>query len=476
MAKSFDVAVIGAGPGGYVAAIRCGQLGLTTCCIDEWKNEKGKPSLGGTCLNVGCIPSKALLESSENYERVRHKFSEHGVRVQGVTMDVGVMQARKNKIVESFTGGIAMLFKKNKVTSLQGKGRIVSAGNTYQIGVSDNGKSESIDAKHVIVATGSSPRQLPGAPLDQNLIVDNAGALSFTEAPKRLGVVGAGVIGLEMGSVWRRLGAEVTLLEAMPGFLLIADEQIAKEAQKIFTKELGLDIRTGVKITSVIIGKKQVTVDYQDNQGTQQKLECDKLIVAIGRVPNTAGLGAEMVGLKLDSHGFIEVDANCRTNLPNVFAIGDVVRGPMLAHKASEEGVAVAEIIAGQAGHVNLDTVPWVIYTSPEIAWVGKTEQELKKSGIAYRSGQFPFIANGRARSLGETSGFVKILADTRTDRIIGVHIIGPYASEMIAEAVVAMEFAASSEDIARIVHAHPSLSEVFHEAALGVDKRSLHI
>jgi len=308
------------------------------------------------------------------------------------------------------------------------------------------------------------------------LIVDNAGALSFTEAPKRLGVVGAGVIGLEMGSVWRRLGAEVTLLEAMPGFLLIADEQIAKEAQKIFTKELGLDIRTGVKITSVIIGKKQVTVDYQDNQGTQQKLECDKLIVAIGRVPNTAGLGAEMVGLKLDSHGFIEVDANCRTNLPNVFAIGDVVRGPMLAHKASEEGVAVAEIIAGQAGHVNLDTVPWVIYTSPEIAWVGKTEQELKKSGIAYRSGQFPFIANGRARSLGETSGFVKILADTRTDRIIGVHIIGPYASEMIAEAVVAMEFAASSEDIARIVHAHPSLSEVFHEAALGVDKRSLHI
>jgi dihydrolipoamide dehydrogenase len=476
MAKSFDVAVIGAGPGGYVAALRCGQLGLNTVCIDDWKNEKGKPSLGGTCLNVGCIPSKALLESSENYERVRHKFSEHGVTVQGVTMDVGAMQARKNKIVESFTGGIAMLFKKNKVTFQHGKGHFVSAGNTYQIGVSDNGKSESIDARHVIVATGSLPRQLPGAPLDLNLIVDNVGALSFTEVPKRLGVVGAGVIGLEMGSVWRRLGAEVTLLEALPGLLLVADEQIAKEAQKIFTKEQGLDIRTGAKITSVKTGKNQVVVEYQDNQGTRQKLECDKLIVAIGRVPNTAGLGAEKVKLKLDSNGFIEVDAHCRTNLPNVFAVGDAVRGPMLAHKASEEGVAVAETIAGQAGHVNLDTVPWVIYTSPEIAWVGKTEQELKKSGAAYRSGQFPFLANGRARSLGETSGFVKILADTRTDRIIGVHIIGPYASEMIAEAVVAMEFAASSEDIARIVHAHPSLSEVFHEAALGVDKRSLHI
>ncbi|MGH8754884.1 MAG: dihydrolipoyl dehydrogenase [Burkholderiales bacterium] len=476
MAKSFDVAVIGAGPGGYVAALRCGQLGLNTVCIDDWKNEKGKPSLGGTCLNVGCIPSKVLLESSENYDRVRYKFSEHGVTVQGVTMDVDTMQARKNKIVESFTGGIAMLFKKNKVASLHGKGRFVSAGNTYQIGVSDNGKSESIDAKHVIVATGSLPRQLPGAPLDQNLIVDNAGALSFTEVPKRLGVVGAGVIGLEMGSVWRRLGAEVTILEALPGFLLVADEQVAKEAQKIFTKEQGLDIHTGAKITSVKTGKKQVAVEYQDNQGARQKLECDKLIVAIGRVPNTAGLGAETVGLKLDSNGFIEVDAHCRTNLPNVFAVGDAVRGPMLAHKASDEGVSVAETIAGQAGHVNLDTVPWVIYTSPEIAWVGKTEQELKKSGVAFRSGQFPFLANGRARSLGETSGFVKILADAKTDRIIGVHIIGPYASEMIAEAVVAMEFAASSEDIARIVHAHPSLSEVFHEAALGVDKRTLHI
>ncbi|HVS27503.1 MAG TPA: dihydrolipoyl dehydrogenase [Burkholderiales bacterium] len=476
MAKTFDVAVIGAGPGGYVAAIRCGQLGLNTVCVDEWKNDKGKPSLGGTCLNVGCIPSKALLESSENYQRVKHKFAEHGIQAQNVSLDVAAMLARKNKIVENFTGGIALLFKKNKVAAMHGKGRLVSAGAIYRIEIADNGKTETIEAKHVIIATGSVPRPLPGAEVDNNLIVDNAGALAFNEAPKRLGLVGAGVIGLEMGSVWRRLGSEVTILEALPGFLPAADEQVAKEAQKIFTREQGLDIRTGVKITSVKTGKKQVTVEYRDAQGASQTLECDKLIVAIGRMPNTSGLGAEKVGLKLDGGGFIEVDAHCRTNLPNLFAIGDVVRGPMLAHKASEEGVMVAETIAGQAGHINPDTIPWVIYTSPEIAWVGKTEQELKKAGAQYRTGQFPFMANGRARSLGETAGFVKILADARTDRILGVHIIGPYASEMIAEAVVAMEFAASAEDIARIVHAHPSLSEAFHEAALGVDKRTLHI
>ncbi|HXZ96697.1 MAG TPA: dihydrolipoyl dehydrogenase [Burkholderiales bacterium] len=475
MGRSFDVAIIGAGPGGYVSAIRCGQLGLNTVCIDDWKNEKGRPSLGGTCLNVGCIPSKALLESTENYERAKHKFSEHGVKVQDVTMDVGAMQARKNNIVEGLTGGISVLFKKNKVLSMHGKGRLVSAKNTYRIEISNNGSSEIIEAKHVIVASGSLPRRLPGVALDQNLIVDNVGALSFTEVPKRLGVIGAGVIGLEMSSVWRRLGSQVTILEALQGFLLVADEHVAKEAQKIFTKQ-GLDIRTGVKITSAKTSKKQVIVEYEDHKGTQQALECDKLIVAIGRIPNTAGLGAETVGLKLDGRGYIEVDECCHTNLPNVFAVGDVVRGPMLAHKASEEGVMAAEIIAGQAGHVSLDSIPWVIYTSPEIAWVGQTEQELRKTGVAYRSGQFPFLANGRARSLGETSGFVKILADAKTDRIVGVHIIGPYASEMIAEAVVAMEFAASSEDIARIVHAHPSLSEVFHEAALGVDKRALHI
>ncbi len=479
MSQSFDVAVIGAGPGGYVAAIRCAQLGLNTVCIDEWQNPQGKASLGGTCLNVGCIPSKALLESSENYERAAHKFSAHGIKLQDLSMDVPVMIARKDKIVAAFTGGIAMLFRRNKITSMHGRGTLLKGGNggdAWQIEVKNGDKAEVVGAKHVIIATGSTPRQLPFAPVDNERILDNVGALALTETPQRLGVIGAGVIGLEMGSVWRRLGSEVTILEALPGFLMAADEQVAKEAQKIFIKELGLMIQTGVKISAIKTSKKNITVEYADAQGEAQKLEVDKLIVAVGRIPNTAGLGAKNVGLQMDDHGRIKVDSHCRTNLPNVYAVGDVVRGPMLAHKASEEGVAVAEIIAGQAGHVNLDTIPWVIYTSPEIAWVGKTEQELKAAGIEYKAGQFPFMANGRARALGETSGFVKVLADATTDRILGVHMIGPYVSEMIAEAVVAMEFAASSEDIARIVHAHPSLSEVLHEAALGVDKRALHI
>lgn len=479
MSQSFDVAVIGAGPGGYVAAIRCAQLGFNTVCIDEWKNPQGKASLGGTCLNVGCIPSKALLESSENYERAAHKFSAHGINLQGLSMDVPVMISRKNKIVAAFTSGIAMLFRKNKITSMHGRGAFLkggTGGEVWQIEVKNNDQAEVIEAKYVIIATGSTPRQLPFVLVDNERILDNVGALALTETPKRLGVIGAGVIGLEMGSVWRRLGAEVTILEALPGFLIAADEQVAKEAQKIFTRELGLGIQTGVKISAIRVDGENITVEYTDAQGAAQKLEVDKLIVAVGRIPNTAGLGAENVGLKLDSHDRIEVDGHCRTNLPNVYAVGDVVRGPMLAHKASEEGVAVAEIIAGQAGHVNLDTIPWVIYTSPEIAWVGKTEQELKAAGIQYKAGQFPFMANGRARALGETSGFVKVLADADTDRILGVHMIGPYVSEMISEAVIAMEFAASSEDIARIVHAHPSLSEVLHEAALSVDKRALHI
>jgi dihydrolipoamide dehydrogenase len=479
MSQSFDVAVIGAGPGGYVAAIRCAQLGLNTVCIDEWKNPQGKASLGGTCLNVGCIPSKALLESSENYARAAHKFSAHGIKLQDLSMDVPVMIARKDKIVAAFTGGIAMLFRKNKITAMHGHGTLLKGGNgaeAWQIEVKSGDKTEVVEAKHVIIATGSTPRQLSFVPVDNERILDNVGALALTETPQRLGVIGAGVIGLEMGSVWRRLGSEVTILEALPGFLMAADEQVAKEAQKIFTKELGLLIQTGVKISAIQTGGENITVEYADAQGEAQKLEVDKLIVAVGRIPNTAGLGAENVGLQLDEYGRIEVDSRCRTNLPNVYAVGDVVRGPMLAHKASEEGVAVAEIIAGQAGQVNLDTIPWVIYTSPEIAWVGKTEQELKAAGIEYKAGQFPFMANGRARALGETSGFVKVLADATTDRILGVHMIGPYVSEMIAEAVVAMEFAASSEDIARIVHAHPSLSEVLHEAALGVDKRALHI
>ena len=479
MTQSFDVAVIGAGPGGYVAAIRCAQLGLNTICIDEWKNSQGKASLGGTCLNVGCIPSKALLESSENYERAAHKFSAHGIKLQDLSIDVPVMIARKDKIVSSFTGGIAMLFRKNKITAMHGRGTLLKSNNereAWQVEVKNGDKVEVIGAKHIIIATGSTPRLLPMAPVDNERILDNVGALALTEIPQRLGVIGAGVIGLEMGSVWRRLGSEVTILESLPAFLSAADEQIAKEAQKIFTKELGLVIQTGIKLSAIRSSKECITVEYTDSQGELLKLEVDKLIVAVGRVPNTSGLGAENVGLKLDDRGRIEVDDHCRTNLSNVYAVGDVVRGPMLAHKASEEGSAVAEIIAGQAGHVDLNTIPWVIYTSPEIAWVGKNEQELKSAGVQYKVGQFPFMANGRARALGETSGFVKVIADADTDRILGVHMIGPYVSEMISEAVVAMEFAASSEDIARIVHAHPSLSEVLHEAALSVDKRALHI
>jgi dihydrolipoamide dehydrogenase len=475
MAKAFDVAVIGAGPGGYIAAIRAAQLGFSVACIDDFKNARGKPSLGGTCLNVGCIPSKALLESSENYERALHKFSEHGIGVKQVSLDVAAMLGRKEKIVDQFTGGVALLFRKNKVTSIHGRGRLVAGGATYQVEVKDGDMAETVEAKHVILATGSSPRQLSMAAVDNHRICDNIGALALPEVPARLGVIGAGVIGLEMGSVWKRLGSRVTILEALPGFLPAADEAISKEAWRIFTKTVGLDIRLTCTVNAVKTGRKSVLVEFNDGQ-TDQKLEFDRLIVSVGRVPNSAGLGAESVGLKIDNRGFIEVDERNRTNLPNVYAIGDVVRGPMLAHKSSEEGVAVAETIAGQYGHVDLENVPWVIYTSPEIAWVGKTEQQLRAEGVEYRSGRFPFSASGRARALGETAGFVKMLAHAASDRILGVHILGPYASELIAEAVVAMEFAASSEDIARIVHAHPSLSEALHEAALGVDKRYLNL
>jgi len=476
MAQQFDVAVLGAGPGGYTAAIRAAQLGFKTVCIDDWKNNQGKPSLGGTCLNVGCIPSKALLESSENYERVVHKFAEHGIKAAGVQVDMATMLARKDKIVDTFTGGIALLFKKNKVASLHGKGSFVAGGDVYSIEIRDGDRTDTIEAKHVIIATGSLPRPLAEAPVDHDRILDNASALALGEIPKRLGVIGAGVIGLEMGSVWRRLGSDVTILEALPAFLPAVDEQVAKEAFRVFNGPLDLKIFTGVKLTSVKPGKKAVAVTYVNRDGNTQMADFDRLIVAIGRVPNTSGIGAEKVGLKLDARGYVEVDESNRTNLPNVFAIGDAVRGPMLAHKSSEEGVAAAETIAGQVSHVNLDTIPWVIYTSPEIAWVGKTEQQLKAEGLPYRVGQFPFIASGRARALGETAGFMKMLAHSETDRILGVHIIGPYASELIAEAVVAMEFGASAEDIARIVHAHPTLSEAMHEAALGVHKRTLNI
>jgi dihydrolipoamide dehydrogenase len=475
MTKSFDLAVIGGGPGGYVAAVRAAQLGFNTVCIDEWKNAKGKASLGGTCLNVGCIPSKALLESSENYERVLHHFAAHGIKANGVELDLATMLARKDKIVDQLTSGVAYLFRKNKVASLHGHGKFVSGGAAYAIEVTDGDKKETVSAKHVIIATGSVPRPLPLAAVDNRLILDNEGALSIPEVPKKLAVIGAGVIGLEMGSVWKRLGAEVTILEALPEFLPLVDEQVAAEGFKILTKDQKLDIRLGVTIKSVSAAKNKVTINFSDATG-EQTLEADKLVVAIGRVPNTEGLNLTAIGLKANERGFIDVDDRCRTAVANVYAVGDVVRGPMLAHKAMDEGVCVAETIAGQSSHLDLETVPWVIYTAPEIAWVGKSERQLKAAGVQYRAGSFPFMANGRAKGLGETRGFVKMIADAKSDRILGVHIVGPFASELIAEAVVAMEFAASSEDIARIIHAHPSLSEVFHEAALAVDKRTLHI
>jgi len=466
--------VIGGGPGGYVAAIRAAQLGFNTACIDEWKNAKSGPALGGTCTNVGCIPSKALLQSSEHYEHAGHAFAEHGIEVKGLELNLARMLGRKDTVVKQNNDGILYLFKKNKVTFFHGRGSFVKTdASGYEIKV-QGASEETITGKHIIVATGSNPRALPGVDFDEKLILSNTGALAIDAVPKKLGVIGAGVIGLEMGSVWRRLGAEVTVLEALPTFLGAVDEQIAKEAHKLFVKQ-ELAIHLGVKIGAITAGKKDVTVEYTDDKGNAQKAVFDKLIVSIGRVPNTIGLNAEGIGLKLDERGFVAVDGDCKTNLPNVWAVGDVVRGPMLAHKAEEEGVAVAERIAGQHGHVNFNTIPWVIYTSPEIAWVGKTEQQLKEDGVAYKAGTFPFMANGRARALGDTSGMVKFLADAKSDEILGVHIVGPMASELISEAVVAMEFRASSEDIARICHAHPSLSEATKEAALAVDKRSLN-
>jgi dihydrolipoamide dehydrogenase len=467
VADTFDVVVIGGGPGGYVAAIRAAQLGLKTACIDEAKGADGKPALGGTCTNVGCIPSKALLQSSEYFEHAGHGFADHGIKVKGLDLDLSTMLKRKEKVVKSSNDGVLYLFKKNKIQFFHGRGSFGESPNEVVVG------GQTIQAKHVIIATGSNPRALPGAEFDEKLILSNTGALAIPDVPKRLGVIGAGVIGLEMGSVWRRLGADVTILEALPAFLGAADEAVSKEAAKIFAKQ-GLKIEVGVKVGK-IEAKKGVKVQYTASDSSSKTLDVDKLIVSIGRVPNTEGLNAAGVGLKVDERGFIAVDGDCRTNLPNVWAIGDVVRGPMLAHKAEEEGVAVAERIVGQKPHIDFNTVPWVIYTTPEIAWVGETEQQLKARGADYRSGSFPFMANARARAIGDTSGFVKFLADAKTDQILGVHIIGPFAGELIAEAVVAMEFRGSSEDIGMICHAHPSLSEAMKDAALAVDKRSIN-
>ncbi len=476
MSQSFDVVVIGGGPGGYVAAIRAAQLGFNTACVDAFKNPEGKPSLGGTCLNVGCIPSKALLQSSENFHAVQHDFAAHGITVDSANIDIAQMLKRKDGIITKNAAGIGFLFKKNKVANVHGLARLAGRqGDKWQIEVTDNGAVvDTLEASHVIIATGSNPRPLPGIEIDNVRVLDNAGALSMTETPARLGVIGAGVIGLEMGSVWKRLGAEVTILEAAETFLPAVDQQIAKEALKMLTKETGLVIQNGIKIQSIENNGDTVTVQYELG-GEAKTLVVDKLIVAIGRVPNTQGLGADVVGLQVDERGFIAVDDHCHTNLPNVWAIGDVVRGPMLAHKASEEGVAVAERLAGQKPHVDFNFIPWVIYTHPEIAWVGKTEEQLKAAGVEYKKGTSGFAANGRALGLGMAQGTVKVLACAKTDRILGVHIIGPMASELVSEAVVAMEFSASSEDIARIVHAHPSLSEVVHEACLAADKRALH-
>ena len=481
MSKQFDLIVIGGGPGGYVAAIRAAQLGFNVACIDEAKSAKGAPALGGTCTNVGCIPSKALLQSSEHFEQAGHHFADHGIGLSNLTVDMAKMIGRKDTVVKQNNDGILYLFKKNKITFFHGRGSFLKASpEGYEISVSPSTSSGRADAneivvgKQIIIATGSNARALPGAAFDEENILSNDGALRMGAVPKKLGVIGSGVIGLEMGSVWRRLGAEVTILEGLPTFLGVVDEQIAKEAKKAFDKQ-GLKIELGVKVGEIKNSKKGVSIAYTAPDGTAKTLDVDKLIVSIGRTANTIGLNGEAVGLKLDERGLVVVDDECKTNLPGVWAVGDVVRGPMLAHKAEEEGVAVAERMAGQHGHVNFNTIPWVIYTSPEIAWVGKTEQQLKAEGRAYKAGTFPFLANGRARALGDTTGMVKMLADAATDEVLGVHIVGPQASELIAEAVMAMEFRASSEDIARICHAHPSLSESMKEAALAVDKRTLN-
>ena len=473
MSRQFDVLVIGGGPGGYVGAIRAAQLGFNVACCESnpYADPKGEPRLGGTCLNVGCIPSKALLHTSHLFEEAGHGFAAQGISVGTPKIDVPTMIGRKNTIVNQLTSGIKGLFKKNKVTLLNGLGSFVAqCEGGWQIKVGE----EVVEAKQVIIATGSRARHLPGIEVDNKIVCDNAGALDIDAVPKKLAIIGAGVIGLEMGSVWRRLGSEVTILEALPEFLSVADIDVAKEGAKVFAKQ-GLNIQLGVTIGEVKTSKKGVSIAYTDKAGAPQKLDADRLIVSVGRIPNVDGLNAEAVGLKIDERGRIDVDAHCRTNLPGVWAVGDVVRGPMLAHKAMEEGVMVAELMAGQAGHCNFDTIPGVIYTAPEIAWVGKSEQQLKADGVAYKVGKIPFLANGRALGMGDPTGFVKMLACATTDRILGVHIIGPNASELISEAVVAMEFGGASEDLARICHAHPTLSEAVHEAALACDTRPLH-
>jgi len=469
--KNFDVVVIGGGPAGYPAALRAAQLGLSAACIDDYKNEEGTRLFGGTCLNIGCIPSKALLESSELYHRAHTEFQAHGIHVAGVGIDIEVMQARKRGIVKQLTSGIEQMFKAGGVTGFKGRGKLL-AGNRVEV-TTDAGV-ETLVAQHVVLATGSTPIELPIAKFDGLRIVDSTGALAFNNVPKRLGVIGAGVIGLELGSVWKRLGSEVVILEALDTFLPMVDQQIAKDALRHLRKQ-GLDIRLGAKVTAAAVDGNAVKVRYEAGGGGAQEMVVDALVVAVGRKPVTAGLFGPDVKVPLDKRGFIEVDAQCRTSVPNVWAVGDVVRGPMLAHKGMEEGVMVAELIAGHVAEMNYRTIPSVIYTAPEVAWVGQTEEEVKASGRPYKVGTFSFAANGRAKGMQQTAGMVKLIADQEHDDVLGVHIVGPVAGELIAEAVLAMEFSASAEDIQRTIHAHPTLSEALHEASLAADKRAIH-
>ncbi|RAU17678.1 dihydrolipoyl dehydrogenase [Nitrincola tibetensis] len=472
MSEKFDVIVIGAGPGGYVAAIRAAQLGLKTACVEKWVDGKGAPVLGGTCLNVGCIPSKALLETTHKMHEAQHGFAAQGIVAENVHIDPKQMVARKDQIVKNLTGGIAGLFKANGVTLLQGKGRLLA---NKQVEVTDKDGNVSLHAAdNVILAAGSVPVEIPPAPLTEGLILDNAGALDIDEVPARLGIIGAGVIGLEMGSIWARCGSKVTVLEAMDSFLSVTDQDVSKEAYKLMTKQ-GLDIKLGARCTGTEVNGSEVTVKYTDANG-EQSLVVDKLIVAVGRRPLTQNLVSDDSGVKLDERGFIFVDEQCRTDAPGIYAIGDIVRGPMLAHKASEEGIMVVDIIAGHKAQLNYDCVPNIIYTFPELAWVGKTEQELKNEGVAIKVGKFPFAASGRAMAANSTEGFVKMIADEKTDRILGVHIVGGIASELIAQAVIAMEFCATAEDLQMTVFAHPTVSEAVHEAALAVDNHAIHI
>ncbi|MES2819043.1 MAG: dihydrolipoyl dehydrogenase [Pseudomonadota bacterium] len=472
MTQKFDVVVIGAGPGGYVAAIRAAQLGLKTACIEKYQDKQGKVALGGTCLNVGCIPSKALLDSSFKFHEAQHGFAIHGIQVKDVGVDVPAMVGRKDQIVKNLTGGVATLFKANGVTLLEGHGKLLANRQVEVIGT--DGKSQLVEATSVIIASGSRPIDIPPAPVNQDTIVDSTGALDFLAVPKKLCVIGAGVIGLELGSVWARLGAEVVVLEALDKFLPAADEQIAKEALKIFNKQ-GLNIRLGARVTGSDVKKKQVTVHFTDAEGDQQMV-FDKVIVSVGRRPVTTDLLASDSGVDLDERGFIFVDGQCLTSVPGVYAIGDVVRGPMLAHKASEEGVMVAERIAGHQAQINYDLVPSVIYTHPEIAWVGKTEQQLKAEGVAVNVGTFPFAASGRAMAANDTAGLVKVIADAKTDRVLGVHVIGPAAAELVQQGVIGMEFGTSAEDLGMMVFSHPTMSEALHEAALAVNGHAIHI